>query len=163
MKIVSTITLPAEPTLAFRVLTGVEHWPAYTPRLLWVRHLGPCLGGQLLEMAVHCGRLTLHHRVEQRIDASWSRVYYQHVHGLCAGMTEVWTLAPQGDALQLTVEHTLSFTTPGLKHWPGNWLLGHFLLRPFITEVLTGLRRSIDVEARVAEHAPPPTLLGEAV
>lgn len=109
MHVIDRISIHAPLARVFDAARDIEQWPRILSHYRWVRVLERQADSAVVEMAawrpfgpVGYPTWWVSHMT---VDQAAREVHYRHIRGITRGMDVVWSLAPRGGGVDVTVEH----------------------------------------------------------
>lgn len=144
MQTIDVITIQAAPDAIFRAAAEIERWPAILPHYRKVTILASHGTRRWVTMAARRGWLPVQWTSEQWIDESTLRVYYIHTGGITKGMAVLWLIEPYKEAVRVSIVHDLALQYPLIRSWLGQWIVGHWFVKPVAQKTLHYIKRYLE-------------------
>ena len=133
MHTANTVSMRGDLDRIVELASDIENWPVILPHYRWVTLLEGGGDRKFVEMAARRGRIPVKWRAVQTIDRSGPTpvIHYRHIWGPTRGMEVDWFFEPDGDAINVTIDH--EFVPP----WPivGNAVADHIIGPQFVGSI----------------------------
>jgi ribosome-associated toxin RatA of RatAB toxin-antitoxin module len=148
MRTVDAVTVRADIARVYSLAADVERWPTFLPHYRWVRVLERGAATCTVEMAAWRPFGPLRYPTwwvsEMRAEPPHA-VRYRHVRGITSGMDVEWRLAPEEDAVRVTIVH--EWAGP---RWPviggvaAGWVIGPVFVHGIAARTLAGVKQQAE-------------------
>jgi coenzyme Q-binding protein COQ10 len=138
MKSVLRLRMQAPLARIFALAADVERWPERLPHYRYVRSLPDPAGERRFAMGARRGPIPVRWEAIQRPRLADGVIEFVHTGGVTRGMEVAWRLRPDGDAVEVSIEHRLELRWPLVGGVVAEWVIG-----PQFVEAIAGrtLRR----------------------
>lgn len=143
---IDQIMIKADPDAIFRAAAEVERWPEILPHYRWVRLIGECEDGRVVEMAARRDGIPVKWRAIQTLEPAKRRVYYRHIQGATRGMWVEWSLEPGESGTLVRIVHELTLDVPIVRSPPGKWIVSRVFIRRIAGQTLSRLKLLLETE-----------------
>ncbi len=147
MKSVTRIRIAAPVDRIFALAADVERWPERLPHYRYVRRMPGADGERRFAMGARRGPIPVRWMAVQRPLPERGEIEFEHVGGVTRGMQVRWRLAPDGDAVEVSIEHRLRLGVPLVGD-----LLADRVVGPHFVEAIA--RRTLRRIKQLAEARP---------
>jgi len=154
MQTIDEIYIHADPEAIYYAAVSIEAWPQILPHYRWVTIFAQSGNRRWVEMAAWRGWFPVKWISEQWCDRSTLRVYYTHIGGATKGMGVLWHIQPHEDGARVLLVHELALTQPIIRSRLGQWMVGHWFVKPVAQKTLSHLKRYLE-DKQCAEQSSP--------
>ena len=152
MVVIDRISIHAPLDRVFAAAQNVVQWPRILSHYRWVRVLERQSDGDIVEMAAWRPFGPLRYPTwwvsHMAVDQTRHEVRYRHIRGITRGMDVVWSLAPSGAGVDVTVVHRW-----GGPAWPllgsvvARLVIGPVFIHGIASRTLAGIKRHTEEAA----------------
>lgn len=122
------IRIAAPPERIFELAAGVERWPQLLPHYRYVRRVPDPNGERRFAMGARRGVIPVRWEAVQRPRPDDGTIEFVHTGGVTRGMWVEWRLVPDGDAVDVSIEHRLELGWPLIGAFAAERIIGpHFV------------------------------------
>lgn len=131
----------------FALAADVERWPQRLPHYRYVRRLPATNGERRFAMGARRGPIPVRWEAIQRARPEDGVIEFVHTGGVTRGMEVAWRLRPEGDAVEVSIEHRLDLRWPLI-----GGLVARRIIGPQFVEAIAG--RTLRRVKELAEAGP---------
>lgn len=122
------IRIAAPPERIFELAADVERWPQLLPHYRYVRRVPDPNGERRFAMGARRGVIPVRWEAVQRPRPDDGTIEFVHTGGVTRGMWVEWRLVPDGDAVDVSIEHRLELGWPLIGAFAAERIIGpHFV------------------------------------
>ena len=147
MRSVTRIRISAPVDRIFALAADVERWPERLPHYRYVRRMPGRAADRRFAMGARRGPIPVSWKAVQRPLPERREIEFEHIGGITRGMQVRWRLVPDGDGVDVSIEHRLRLGVPLVGD-----LLADRVIGPHFIEAIA--RRTLRTIKQLAEAQP---------
>ena len=128
MRSITGLRMFAPVERIFPLAAEIERWPERLPHYRYVRRLAGRPDERRFAMGARRGVIPVSWKAVQRPLPDRNEIEFEHVGGVTRGMQVRWRLVPDGEAVDVSIEHRLELRWPIVGEFVATRIIGpHFV------------------------------------
>jgi ribosome-associated toxin RatA of RatAB toxin-antitoxin module len=136
MKTENTILIRADRQRIFQLAADIQDWAKFLPHYRYVVIEEQSERHKIARMGARRDWFPVKWRARQELLPEEYRILFQHIGGITKGMFVEWRLVPEGDAVRVTISHTLTYPVPILGPLFAEWIVGRLFVHSIAGKTL---------------------------
>src|SRR5579871_3572657 len=144
MRTENTILICGPVDRIYELAANIQDWPALLPHYRYVVVEERSDRHKIARMAATRDGFPVTWRCRQELRPDERRILFQHIGGITRGMDVEWRLAPEGDAVRVTIEHELDYPVPILGPLFATCVVGRLFVHNIAGKTLTCIKKKVE-------------------
>ncbi len=140
----NTILIHGDRQRIYQLAADIQDWAKILPHYRYVVIEEQSERHKIARMGARRDWFPVKWRARQELLPEEYRILFQHIGGITKGMSVEWRLVPEGDAVRVTISHTLTYPVPLLGPLFAEWIVGRLFVHNIAGKTLRCIKAMVE-------------------